>query len=177
LIARISNSALTRRHSDSSAAPVSFDGSVDHLPRAGRLQSRSQEFCPFAGGSIPTGGPSEGAHGLPTWPPHSASGRPRDHKTVQVQSGVKRRRFPRRAALRDAVKTDVVNLFRFKLAQYYIDSGLTLNLAATRLGMSPSHLCILRKRYHQGGYSAVAPRLKEVFPPALEFDLGMFLPI
>jgi AraC-like DNA-binding protein len=102
----------------------------------------------------------------------------RDGKRVRALSPVKRRRqFPHRRALRQAVRRDVCNLFTFKLAQHFMERGLSLNLAATRLGISPSTLCALRKIYDQGGYSVVAPHLKDVFPEALEFDLGMFLTI
>ena len=82
-----------------------------------------------------------------------------------------RRRFTRRAALREAVKRDILNLFRFKLAQIYMADGLSLGMVARTMGASESWLYHLNNLYKQGGYDLVAPHLENVFPRALSMDI------
>jgi len=92
--------------------------------------------------------------------------------TSAVSAGKPRtRRFVNRAARREAVNRDIVNLFRLKLAIAYIEDGLSLGQVSRLFGMSASLLCHLRKRYMREGFDAVAPALSEVFPRALEMDV------
>lgn len=169
----ISNSALTPRHSDSSVAPVSFDRCVDHLPRAGRLESRSKELGPALGGS----GASEGGFCPPTRPPYGAPAGPRDRKRLLLAlSPVKRRRqFSQRRARGEAIRRDIWRLFTWKLAEHLMARGLSQNLAAIRLGVSPSTLCRVRHVFDQGGYSAIVPCLREALPGAVEWDFGEWM--
>ena len=82
-----------------------------------------------------------------------------------------KRRFVRRAATREAINRDIVNLFRLKLTPVYIEDGLSLRDVACCFSMSVSLLCYLRLRYVREGFAAVAPTMAEVFPRALEMDV------
>jgi hypothetical protein len=84
---------------------------------------------------------------------------------------VKRRRWTRRAARREAINRDIINLFRLKLAIQYLDEGQSLQMVATLFGMSCSLLCHLRQRYERSGFAAVAPTLAAICPRALGMDV------
>ena len=82
----------------------------------------------------------------------------------------KRRPCKRRAAFRTAFKRDILNWFRFRLALYFIENGLSLNQASTITGASPALLSGLFELFDFGGFGSVAPHLSEVFPEAFDFD-------
>ncbi len=81
------------------------------------------------------------------------------------------RRSVRREERREAVKRDILNLFRFKLAQIYVADGFSWGMAARAMGASTSGLCHLNNLYLRGGYDAVAPHLADVFPRAFSMDI------
>jgi hypothetical protein len=172
MILRDSNLQGPPGHVASSEAPICLDKRPDCLPGAGQFGSRPEQFGAL-GGSVPTGEPSPN---LPTRAWYGGSVGQRDRQRVRALSVVKRRRqFPHRHARREALRRDICNLFTWKLAEHLMARGLSQNLAATRLGVSPSTLSGMRRVFDQGGYSAIVPCLREALPAAVEWDFGEWM--
>jgi hypothetical protein len=79
---------------------------------------------------------------------------------------------PRRRALRRrCVEREILNLFRFKLAMYHLETGYTVPMVARLAKISPSLLYRLIELHRWRGYEGIAPVINEIFPPALDLDI------